>query len=201
MARRTLISQAELARLLGVQRSSVLRRLDYQGGPIPTYKRGDKRLVDKEEALSLWSSTKRGQGGHPGATPDLPDEPDAAETDALGDIFPGNTSPVSAPAIPAPPSVGQKTAELRLAILATKALSDKLAVERERGNLVDKALAVRQVYSYAKKFRDGLQNLPARVGREIAAELGTDPALTTALLERHVREFLTDIADQPVAIG
>jgi hypothetical protein len=64
-----------------------------------------------------------------------------------------------------------------------------------KGELVDRAKAVGQVFRLAREERDAWVNWPARVAAMIAAELGVDPHQAHTVLERHVRNHLAELAE------
>jgi hypothetical protein len=56
-----------------------------------------------------------------------------------------------------------------------KAQERRLRLQQMKGELVDRAKAVAQVFRLARDERDAWVNWPARVAAVIAAELGVDP--------------------------
>jgi hypothetical protein len=64
-----------------------------------------------------------------------------------------------------------------------------------KGELVDRAKAVAQVFKLARDERDAWFNWPARVAAMIAAELGVDPHQAHTVLEQHVRDHLAELAE------
>jgi hypothetical protein len=64
-----------------------------------------------------------------------------------------------------------------------------------KGELVDRARAVAQVFRLARDERDAWVNWPARVAAMIAAELEVDPHQVQTVLERHVRDHLAEFAE------
>lgn len=89
-----------------------------------------------------------------------------------------------------------RTEQIRL-----KAERERFELDRLRGLLVDRDRATQQAFAFARGFRDAVLNWPARVGAEIAAEVGADQQALIVTLERHVRALLTEIADQRFDLG
>lgn len=74
----------------------------------------------------------------------------------------------------------------------------KLALERERGDLVNRAIVRGAVFARAKAERDAHMAWIARVTPLLSAELGADPARTFAALDRLMRKHLVDLARMPL---
>ena len=64
-----------------------------------------------------------------------------------------------------------------------------------KGELVDRAKAVAQVFRLAREERDAWVNWPTRVAAMIAAELGVEAHQLHTVLERHVRDHLAELAE------
>jgi hypothetical protein len=90
---------------------------------------------------------------------------------------------------------GMTFMQARTANEVLKAQERRLRLQRMKGELVDRAKAVAQVFKLARDERDAWVNWPARVAAMIAAELEVDPHSVHTVLERHVREHLADLAD------
>jgi hypothetical protein len=90
---------------------------------------------------------------------------------------------------------GMTFMQARTANEVLKAQERRLRLQRLKGELVDRAKAVAQVFKLARDERDAWVNWPARVAAMIAAELEVDPHQVHAVLERHVREHLGELAD------
>jgi hypothetical protein len=71
----------------------------------------------------------------------------------------------------------------------------RLRLQQMKGELVDRAKAVAQVFRLARDERDAWVNWPARVAAMIAAELEVDPHQLHTVLERHVRDHLAELAE------
>jgi hypothetical protein len=85
--------------------------------------------------------------------------------------------------------------QARTANEVLKAQERRVRLQRMKGELVDRAKAVAQVFRLARDERDAWVNWPARVAAMIAAELEVDPHRLHTVLERHVREHLAELAE------
>jgi hypothetical protein len=107
-----------------------------------------------------------------------------------------------------PVSAGGMTfMQARTANEVLKAQERRLRLQQMKGELVDRAKAVAQVFRLAREERDAWVNWPARVAAMMAAELsasGNDAAggavqvdqhSLHTVLERHVREHLAELAE------
>jgi hypothetical protein len=87
-------------------------------------------------------------------------------------------------------------ARLKVAQLALKVEAQRLALDEEKGRLLDAQSANAAIDEIAGAMRDALLNWPARVSGLIAAELGADPHLVQTVLQQHVTDLLTEAADR-----
>jgi len=95
-----------------------------------------------------------------------------------------------------PVSAGGMTfMQARTANEVLKAQERRLRLQQMKGELVDRAKAVAQVFRLARDERDAWANWPARVAAMIAAELEVDPHQLHTVLERHVRDHLAELAE------
>jgi hypothetical protein len=85
--------------------------------------------------------------------------------------------------------------QARTANEVLKAQERRVRLQRMKGELVDRAKAVAQVFRLARDERDAWVNWPARVAAMIAAELEVDPHTLHTVLERHVRDHLAELAE------
>jgi hypothetical protein len=94
-------------------------------------------------------------------------------------------------------------ARLKVAQLALKVEAQRLALDEEKGRLLDAQSANAAIDEIAGAMRDALLNWPARVSGLIAADLGSDPHLVQTVLQQHVTDLLTEAADRfdPPDIG
>ena len=85
--------------------------------------------------------------------------------------------------------------QARTANEVLKAQERRLRLQQMKGELVDRAKAVAQVFRLARDERDAWVNWPARVAAMIAADLEVDPHRLHTVLERHVRDHLGELAE------
>ena len=184
-------SNRELARRIGVSETAV-RRAEKAG----RIARGADGSWDLARVQTAWSSNsdpsqqRRSPGGtQPGARPArtaLKPVPDAA-VGAVRDTLREHGEPVAAG--------GMTFMQARTANEVLKAQERRLRLQRMKGELVDRAKAVAQVFKLAREERDAWVNWPARVGAMMAAELEVDTHKLHAVLERHVRDHLGELAE------
>jgi hypothetical protein len=85
--------------------------------------------------------------------------------------------------------------QARTANEVLKAQERRLRLQQMKGELVDRAKAVAQVFRLARDERDAWVNWPARVAAMMAAELEVDPHQLHTVLERHVRDHLSELSE------
>jgi hypothetical protein len=85
--------------------------------------------------------------------------------------------------------------QARTANEVLKAQERRVRLQRMKGELVDRARAVGQVFRLGRDERDAWVNWPARVAAMMAAELEVDPHHLHTVLERHVRDHLAELAE------
>lgn len=71
----------------------------------------------------------------------------------------------------------------------------KLALERARGRVIDRARTLELVFSLARQERDAWIGWPARVAANMAAELAVEPHRLEVTLDRYLREHLSQLAE------
>jgi hypothetical protein len=181
-------SNRELARQLGVSETAV-RRAEKAG----RIKREADGSWDPAKVKAAWSdNTDQAQqrpaqsGGRTGKHRALKPVPEAA-LGAVRDTLRENGESVSAG--------GMTFIQARTANEVLKAQERRVRLQRMKGELVDRAKAVAQVFRLARDERDAWVNWPARVAAMIAAELEVDPHQLHTVLERHVREHLAELAE------
>ena len=94
----------------------------------------------------------------------------------------------------APPMETTTLGRLTLAQLAQKVEAQRLAVDQEKGKLIDLSAANARIDEIAGTMRDAVLNWPARVAGTIAAEIHADPHLVQTLLQEHMHALLSDVA-------
>lgn len=72
------------------------------------------------------------------------------------------------------------------------ALLRQLEFEVKSGRLIDADAVQTESFNQARQERDALMNWPSRVSPLIAAELGCDQVKLAVVLEKYVREFLSE---------
>jgi membrane-bound ClpP family serine protease len=85
--------------------------------------------------------------------------------------------------------------QARTANEVLKAQERRLKLQQIKGELVDRAKAVAQVFRLARDERDAWVNWPARAASVIAAELEVDSHRLHTVLERQVRAHLAELAE------
>jgi hypothetical protein len=181
-------SNRELARQIGVSETAV-RRAE-KAGRIRREAHGSWDLANVQAAWS--DNTDQAQqrpapSGRPtGNRRALKPVPEAA-VGAVRDTLREHGEPMAAGAM--------TFMQARTANEVLKAQERRLRLQQMKGELVDRAKAVAQVFRLARDERDAWVNWPARVAAMIAAELEVDPHQAHTVLERHVRDHLADLAE------
>ena len=181
------MKQTELASALGLTPAAV-SKLKKQGMP-----------VDSVEAARLWrertldlSRTKTGRIDRPalfeasanGSTP-------AAADSGVGEVATLATSPAAPVQTPEDTPEPGDTSEYRQARAArekTRAEREELELSELRGRLLDVEEASRLAFTAFRALRDALQNVPARLKDQLAAE--TDAFRVEQLLEVEITAVL-----------
>jgi hypothetical protein len=184
-------SNRKLARQLGVSETAV-RRAEKAG----RIKREPDGSWDPAKVKSAWSDNtdqaqqRPARGGRPGAKRRaLKPVPEAA-LGAVRDTLREHGEPFVAG-----PGQVMTFMQARTANEVLKAQERRVRLQRMKGELVDRAKAVAQVFRLARDERDAWVNWPARVAAMIAAELEVDPHQLHTVLERHVRDHLAELAE------
>jgi hypothetical protein len=181
-------SNRELARQLGVSETAV-RRAERAG----RIRRETDGSWDPAKVKAAWSdNTDQAQqrppqsGRRTGKPRALKPVPEAA-LGAVRDTLREHGEPVSAG--------GMTFMQARTANEVLKAQERRLRLQQMKGELVDRARTVAQVFRLARDERDAWVNWPARVAAIIAADLEVDPHQLHTVLERHVRDHLAELAE------
>ena len=186
-ARRT--SNRELARRLGVSETAV-RRAEKAGR---IHREADGSW-DPARVRAAWAGNtdpaqqrrKPGAGERIGRPARMKPVPEAA-LGAVRDTLREHGQSVSAG--------GMSFMQARTANEVLKAQERRLRLQQMKGELVDRAKAVAQVFRLARNERDAWVNWPARVSAMIAAELEVDTHKLHTVLERQVRDHLNELAE------
>jgi hypothetical protein len=182
-------SNRELARRIGISETAV-RRAEKAG----RIGRDADGSWDLTKVQAAWSSNTdpsqqrrppgRGQS-RPVRTAMKP-VPEAA-VGAVRETLRESGEPVSAG--------GMTFVQARTANEVLKAQERRVRLQRMKGELVDRAKAVAQVFKLARDERDAWVNWPARVAAVMAAELEVDPHKLHTILERQVREHVAELVE------
>ena len=173
-------SNRELARQLGVSETAV-RRAEKTG----RIKREADGAWDLARVQAAWArNTDRAQQRRQhGAMKPVPE----AALGAVRETLREHGEPVSA---------GNMTfMQARTANEVLKAQERRVRLQRMKGELVDRAKAVAQVFRLARDERDAWINWPARVAAMMAAELEVDQHRLHTVLERQIRDHLAELAE------
>jgi hypothetical protein len=193
-------SNRELARQLGISETAV-RRAEKAG----RIRREADGSWDPVKVQAAWAdNTDQAQQRPPRERTERPRRatlkpvPEAA-VGAVRDTLREHGEPVSAG--------GMTFMQARTANEVLKAQERRLRLQQMKGELVDRAKAVAQVFRLAREERDAWVNWPARVAAMMAAELSAsssdaaggavevDQRSLHTVLERHVREHLAELAE------
>jgi len=187
-------SNRELARQLGISETAV-RRAEKAG----RIRREADGSWDPARVEAAWSdNTDQAQqrparsGRRTGKHRSLKPVPEAA-LGAVRDTLREHGEPVSAG--------GMTFMQARTANEVLKAQERRIRLQQLKGELVERAKAVAQVFKLAREERDAWVNWPARVAAMMVAELSAscgkevDQHQMHTVLERHVREHLAELAE------
>jgi hypothetical protein len=192
-------SNRELARQLGVSETAV-RRAE-KAGRIGREADGswDLAKVRAAWAVNTDPAQQRGEpstgdGSRRAARRAVKPVPDAA-LGAVRETLREHGEPIAAGAPGSSPGQAMTFMQARTANEVLKAQERRLRLQRVKGELVDRAKALAQVFRLARDERDAWVNWPARVAAMIAAEVEVDPHKLHTVLERHVRDHLAELAE------
>jgi hypothetical protein len=184
-------SNRELARQLGVSETAV-RRAEKAG----RIRRGADGAWDLASVKAAWASNtdqaqqrgepRAGNGSRRATRRAVKPVPEAA-VGAVRDTLREHGEPIAAGAM--------TFMQARTANEVLKAQERRLRLQQMKGELVDRAKAVAQVFRLAREERDAWVNWPARVAAMMAAELEVDPHQLHTVLDRHVRDHLAELAE------
>ena len=92
---------------------------------------------------------------------------------------------------------GPTVADAKRIAIAIRAKREQLALERDRGELIEREKVKRVLFERARGERDSWIGWASRIAAPLAAELGADPGATFAALDRLVREHLIELSETP----
>jgi hypothetical protein len=184
-------SNRELARQLGVSETAV-RRAETAG----RIRREADGAWDPARVKAAWASNTDQAQQRPAPREKPRDDrrslkpvPEAA-LGAVRDTLREHGEPIAAG-----PGQAMTFMQARTANEVLKAQERRLRLQQMKGELVDRAKAVAQVFRLAREERDAWVNWPARVAAIIAAELEVDPHQLHTVLDRHVRDHLAELTE------
>jgi len=88
----------------------------------------------------------------------------------------------------------------RMANEVLKAQTQKVRLQKLKGEVVDRSRAAAYVFDLARRERDAWMNWPPRIAANMAAELSVDPHLLEQVLERHLRAHMAELAEVKVEL-
>ncbi|MFN4201868.1 MAG: elements of external origin [Tabrizicola sp.] len=203
------VSRREYARLRGVAESAVRKAIstgrislepdgtiDPERADRQWDERTDPALQRGEHARGTAAVMARAQaasGAPPRGTKAVPQAALAAVRETLDEA--GEDPDPAAPA-------GEVSfMRARFANEVLKARLQKVRLGVLEGRLVDRAAAQSKVFDLARRERDAWIGWPARVAANIAAELGVDPHSVEQVLDRYLREHLSEMAEIKVDLS
>ncbi|ACL58752.1 hypothetical protein [Methylobacterium nodulans] len=189
------VSARQLAKILGVTEGAVRKALKAN-----RIKRLPDGLIDREAAREAWQGstdpvrtkvrtepqTVRTRGTHPRVEVRTPAEAREAVSliarvlaeegveDADGSI---------------------DFSKARTAELILKARQRSLDQAEQQGRLIERAAAEKLFFDTARELRDAWLAWPARIGIELAAELGIEARVLTQALTNHVNRHLSELGE------
>ena len=184
------VSLREYARRRGVSHVAVMKAI--KAGRLTREPDG---TLDPAKADAQWDART-----DPARLPEPPEDepaqadetPRASDPDESGDV--AAAAPPAAAIEPAPQGAATFT-QARTAHEIAKAQRARIQVQRLREEVVDRAQATSEVFRLARRERDAWVNWPARVAALMAAELGLDAHAMQKVLEVHVRDHLSELAE------
>lgn len=187
----------EAARMLGVNASTVSRQLDKLVGlgALTVSTRGRQKvfdLADFKRAFDAHCNPLKARQGGSAIALGFAAGPAAA---AAAPADPGDDAPAPAAASAAPSSFAAASADER----RVKAQREQLKLDRELGRVVDRQAVEGDLQTAARKMRDALLAMPARLKGELASM--TNPAEIGGLLDREVRAVLEALANDFTQVG
>lgn len=104
-------------------------------------------------------------------------------------------------------AAGDDVADVRLRLLLSQVRRNlieadraQVALDSERGKLIDKDKARRTVIAWNIKIKKGLLDFASRRGPALAVELGVNEVALVGGIEAAMREHLAEMADEPLPI-
>lgn len=88
----------------------------------------------------------------------------------------------------------------RMANEVLKAQTARVRLQKMKGELVDRARATNAVFDLARRERDAWMNWPPRVAANMAAELGVEAHAMEQVLDRYLRQHLSELAEVKIEL-
>ncbi|MGB3537911.1 MAG: elements of external origin [Mesorhizobium sp.] len=152
-----------------------------------------QRGVHSRELSARTAADTAAAKAHAGTKP-VPQSAIDAVNDTLRDT--GETPPVSEPG-----EGGQVSfLRARMANEVLKAQTARVRLQKMKGELVDRAKATNAVFDLARRERDAWQNWPPRVAANMAAELGVEAHKMEQVLEKYLRQQLSELAEVKIEL-
>ncbi|MEI8395180.1 MAG: hypothetical protein WCF85_10620 [Rhodospirillaceae bacterium] len=138
----------------------------------------------------------RAKGASPETVSEPPPRPEPVPK--AKPVPPAPPRQAASPVAPAAPATGGVTmAEARRQHEIVRVANARLKFDKERGKLVNKDDVKILVFNRARKERNAHLAWIMRASPLMAADLQVDPTLMFSVLDRHVREHLSDLAKIP----
>jgi hypothetical protein len=120
-----------------------------------------------------------------------------AAIDAVNDTLRGEAGADA----PEPGEGGQVSfLRARMANEVLKAQTARVRLQKMKGELVDRAKATSTVFDLARRERDAWLNWPPRVAANMAAELGVDAHAMEQVLDKYLRQHLSELAEVKIEL-
>jgi hypothetical protein len=103
--------------------------------------------------------------------------------------------PASEAATPTFAAGGTSLLQARTVNEVVKAQTNKVRLAQLKGDLIDRAQALAQVFKLARAERDAWLNWPARVSAQMASQLGVDPHSLHIALDGAVHQHLQELGE------
>ncbi len=163
--------------------------------------------IDPQTANAQWPRnsaprvTSNPQQQHTGtAGTRSPSGHDAASREAAGKAVPSAAVQAVRETLHETQAGGTTFLQARTANEVLKAQTHKIRLARLKGELVDRAKTLAQVFQLARAERDAWLNWPTRIALALAAELQVDPHTLHLALDREVRAHLDELGSVQVRL-
>ena len=179
VTRRLGLSEREYARHAGVSRGCVQKARS--SGRLVLHPDGSIDADASDVRRAQVTDPAKQRGRHAMTARSVPGEPVYAAPRDLG--------------LPAPGAGAITYLQARTAHEVLKVQERRMRLQKQRGELVDRARAVALVFRLARQERDAWAGWPARIAAMMAADLGISAHRMQTVLEAQVRQHLGELAD------